>query len=141
MLKIDNNLLVELGLGDLPELERKRLLGHIYETLELRVGTRLSEKMSSQQMEEFESFIDGDDVVAETYLARARANYKETEDFAKHQKSGGRLTEFAALVWLETNFPNYKDIVAEELDKLKLEIKQDAERIKEATTPSDQATV
>lgn len=31
--------------------------------------------------------------------------------------------EAGALRWLETNFPNYKQVVAEELDKLKQEIK------------------
>jgi Protein of unknown function (DUF5663) len=34
-----------------------------------------------------------------------------------------------ALKWLETNFPDYKKVVAEELDKLKEEIKQAAPQI------------
>lgn len=34
-----------------------------------------------------------------------------------------------ALKWLETNFPNYKQVVVEELDKLKEEIKQAAPHI------------
>ena len=50
-----------------------------------------------------------------------------------------QLTEFetlmnnqddsGALKWLETNFPNYKQVVTEELDKLKEEIKQLAPEI------------
>src|SRR5688500_3194601 len=37
--------------------------------------------------------------------------------------------EEGALRWLETNFPNYRDVVASELDKLKQEIKAAAPQI------------
>ncbi len=40
-----------------------------------------------------------------------------------------RNDEAGALKWLETNFPNYKQVVAEELDKLKVEIKTAAPQI------------
>ena len=40
-----------------------------------------------------------------------------------------RNDEAGALRWLETNFPNYKQVVAEELDKLKVEVTQAAPQI------------
>lgn len=40
-----------------------------------------------------------------------------------------RNDEAGALKWLETNFPNYKDVVAQELEKLKDEVKQAAPQI------------
>lgn len=40
-----------------------------------------------------------------------------------------RNDEAGALRWLETNFPNYKDVVAEELEKLKREVGQAAPQI------------
>lgn len=102
MFKLDDNLLKELGLGDLPPAEKNKMLAHIYETLELRVGMKLAEQMSDAQLDEFEGFIDRND-------------------------------EAGALKWLETNFPNYKDVVADELEKLKGEIKEQAPQIVEAT--------
>jgi succinate dehydrogenase flavin-adding protein (antitoxin of CptAB toxin-antitoxin module) len=102
MFQLDDNLLRELGLGDLPAEEKNKMLAHIYETLELRVGMKLAEKMTDAQLDEFESFIDKND-------------------------------EEGALKWLETNFPNYKDTVAEELNKLKDEIKAQAPQIMQAT--------
>ena len=102
MFQLDDNLLQQLGLGDLPAAEKNKMLGHIYETLELRVGMKLAEQMSDQQLDEFEAFIDKND-------------------------------EAGALKWLETNFPHYKDVVAEELEKLKSEIKAQAPAIMEAT--------
>ncbi|MGH7156861.1 MAG: DUF5663 domain-containing protein [Candidatus Saccharimonadales bacterium] len=102
MFQLDDNLLRELGLGDLPAAEKNKMLAHIYETLELRVGMKLAEQMSDAQLDEFEGFIDRND-------------------------------EPGALKWLETNFPDYKQVVADELEKLKTEIKQQAPAIMQAT--------
>jgi predicted RNA-binding Zn ribbon-like protein len=116
MFQLDDNLLKELGLGELPAAEKNKMLAHIYETLELRVGMKLAEQMSDAQLDEFEGFIDRND-------------------------------EAGALRWLETNFPDYKHVVADELEKLKSEIKQQASQIMQATMsdlgqgapPADQA--
>ncbi len=107
MFKLDDNLLQELGLGALPPQEKNRMLAHIYETLEMRVGMRLAEGMSDQQLDEFEQLMP-----LETDTPEARQQ-KEKD----------------ALVWLETNFPNYKQVVADELEKLKNEIKASAAQI------------
>jgi hypothetical protein len=98
MFKLDDNFLQELGLGSLPPAEKNKMLGHIYETLEMRVGMKLAEQMSNEQLDEFESFIDKND-------------------------------EAGALKWLEANFPDYKQVVADELEKLKAEIKTAAPQI------------
>lgn len=60
-IQIDNALLDELGLASLPEAEKSKLRAHIYQTLELRVGTVLADQMSEAQLDEFEKFIDLDD--------------------------------------------------------------------------------
>lgn len=98
MFKLDNQLLIDLGLGALPPDEKNKMLAHIYETLEMRVGMKLAEQMTDAQLDEFEGFIDRND-------------------------------EAGALKWLETNFPNYKQVVADELEKLKGEIKATAPQI------------
>lgn len=98
MIKIDNQLLEELGLGSLPDDEKKALLSHLYEQLEINVGKVLASKMSDEQLNEFEAFVDSND-------------------------------EEGALKWLESNFPNYKDVVAQELEKLKEELKNNKETI------------
>ena len=102
MFQLNDDLLKELGLGELPAVEKNKMLNHIYETLELRVGMKLAEQMSDAQLDEFEAFIDRGD-------------------------------EPGALKWLETNFPNYKQVVADELEKLKTEVRQQAPAIMEQT--------
>src|SRR5688572_1321305 len=98
MIKLDDDLLQELGLAGLPAEEKKKLLAHIYETLEMRVGMKLAAQMSDAQLTEFEQFLDRND-------------------------------EGGAFKWLETNCPNYKDVVAAEFERLKAEIGQVAPQI------------
>ncbi|MDB5175362.1 MAG: hypothetical protein JWM81_220 [Candidatus Saccharibacteria bacterium] len=107
MLKIDDNLLQEIGLAGLPDGEKNSLLKHIYETLEMRVGMRLADQMTNEQLDEFE-------------------RYFEAKDDA------------GAFKWLETNFPNYKDIVQEEFDKLKSEVATAAPQILSASQQQGQ---
>lgn len=102
MIKLDDDLLNEIGLSALPAEEKKKFLAHIYETLEMRVGMKLAEQMSDAQLREFEQFIDTNN-------------------------------EAGALKWLETNFPNYKDVVASEFGNLKNEIRQLAPQILSAS--------
>lgn len=106
MLKLDNNLLEELGLGGLPDDQKKGMLQHIYETLELRVGTQLANQMTDKQLQEFEQFID----------------------------AGGEDNQTQALQWLETNLPDYKQVVNDVFEALKVEIKQMAPQIMAASS-------
>ncbi len=110
MIKIDNSLLAEIGLGGLPDAEKNSFLKHVYETLEMRVGIRLADQMSNEQLDEFE-------------------HYFEAKDDA------------GAFKWLETNFPNYKDIVQQEFDKLKAEVAQTAPQILATSQAQAQPTV
>lgn len=105
MIKLDENFLKELGLDGLPQEERRSMLNHIYETLEMRVGVKLASGMSDDQLNEFEAYVNNKD-------------------------------ESGALKWLESNFPDYKKVVEQELEKLKSEIKEAAPKIIEETKGS-----
>lgn len=98
MFYLDDNFLQSVGLANMPEDQKAAFLDYLYDELELRVGTRLSEGMSDDQLAEFEKLLEGDD-------------------------------EEGALTWLETNRPNYKDVVAEELEKLRKEVSANKEKI------------
>lgn len=106
-IKIDNDLLMQLGLAQLPDAEKNSLLRHIYETLEMRVGMRLADQMTNEQLDEFEKYFDAKD-------------------------------DAGAFKWLESNFPNYKEIVQQEFDKLKVEIQQSAGQIVAASQQAAQ---
>jgi len=76
-LKLDNDLIKELGLDALPEQEKQLLLRQIYEKLEMNVGVRLADQMSNEQLDEFEKFVDAnDDKGAFSWLESNFPNYK-----------------------------------------------------------------
>ncbi len=102
MIQINDALLNEIGLANLPQEEKRSLLSHIYETLELRVGMKLADQMTNEQLDEFERYFEARD-------------------------------DKGAFNWLETNFPNYKEIVQEEFDKLKAEVAQSVPQILSAS--------
>lgn len=129
MFQLDDKFLQDIGLGDLPEDQRKAFLQHIYDELELRVGTKLSEGMSEQQMSEFESFVDRDEEKVRGWFAANMADYATRPDYQQFASSAPESTpeveimsEFASLKWLEMNRPDYRQIVAQELEALKGEI-------------------
>jgi hypothetical protein len=104
---LDDTTLDELGLGSLPPEEKSKMRAHILETLEMRVGTVLASRMTDNQLDEFE---------------RLMPLESDSPEMVKQK-------EQSALGWLEANFPNYKQVVADELEKLKNEIKQVAPQI------------
>lgn len=129
MFRLDDQFLQDIGLGDLPDEQKKPFLQHIYSELELRVGTRLSDGLSDAQLEEFEQIIDRKEEKITEWLAEHAPQYREEETFkrlaeaTKLEPSDPRLVaEFTATKWLEVNRPDYRQVVAEVLEQLKKEI-------------------
>lgn len=136
MFQLDDKFLQDVGLGDLPEDQKQAFLQHIYGELELRVGTKLSEGLSNSQMAEFEAFIDRDTEAVERWFATHMPNYNEQQDYQQLKSSAPEsagaldvLCEYGSLKWLEINRPDYRQVVASELDKLKQEIMQNKDAI------------
>lgn len=129
MFQLDDKFLQDVGLGDLPEDQKKLFLDHFREQLELRVGTRLSEGLSDAQLEEFESFIDRKDDRVNAWLTANVPNYEE-DTIYQQLKAGAPeqipqnvvLAEYASLKWLGLNRPDYKDVVTATMNELKSEI-------------------
>lgn len=135
MFQLDEQFLKDVGLDEMPDEQKKPFLQHIYEELELRVGTHLSEGLSNDQLDEFESFVEGDADKVQAWLTRYEPNYLEQPAYiGLQQKAVGadstRLaSEYASLRWLEINRPNYRDVVAEVLAELKTELSTNREQL------------
>lgn len=129
MFQLDDKFLQDLGLDQLPEEQKQAFLQHIYEELELRVGTKLSDGLGDDQLDEFEGIIDRKEDAVDAWLTQHVPQYQSDEVFTRLQQSTGlgaddaRLkAEFAATKWLEVNRPDYRNVVAEVLEELKREI-------------------
>lgn len=129
MFQLDDQFLADVGLSNLPEDQKQAFLQHIYEELELRVGTKLSDGLSDQQLEEFEKIIDRDHAVIDSWLAAHVQDYTNDQVFQRMQQAlkmdpsdPNLKAEYVATKWLEVNRPDYRDVVKQVLDELKAEI-------------------
>lgn len=57
-IKLNADLLVDLGYRTLTASQANQLLRELYEALEFMVGLRLAEDMTDRQLDQFETFID-----------------------------------------------------------------------------------
>lgn len=129
MFQLDDQFLADIGLDGLPEDQKQAFLQHIYEELELRVGTRLSDGLNDAQLEEFEKIIDRDQGTIDAWLSHYAPNYQDDEIFKRMQQATqldpadpNLRMEYVATKWLEVNRPDYRQVVAQVLDELKKEI-------------------
>ena len=136
MFQLDDKFLNDVGLGDMPPEQKQAFLQHIYGELELRVGTKLSEGMNDDQLAQFEAFVDQDEQKVIAWFERYLPNYAEAADFQSLKATAPPtvshvelLSEYGSLKWLEMNRPDYKQVVAQELDALKAEISQNRDSI------------
>lgn len=90
----------DLGLANASDDQKQALMTQILQTLEMRVGTRLAEELSDEQIDEFERLAPAEDDAPEV------VEQKQTQ-----------MTE-----WLKANHPNHEAVIAEELDTLKGEL-------------------
>jgi len=136
MFQLDDKFLADLGLEQLPEAERQAFLAHIYSELELRVGVKLSEGLTDEQLGEFESFVDRQDDKVRAWVSAHAPDYANDQPYQQLKAGapqgtdeGTILAEYASLKWLSMNRPNYRDVVAQVLTELKSEIMNNRDTI------------
>jgi len=146
MFQLDDQFLNDVGLGALPEEQKKPFLQHTYVQLETKVGVRLSEGMTDAQLEEFEAIIDRKEDVITTWLSTHAPNYQTEEIFTRLMQASNLpatdptlRAEYAATKWLEVNRPDYRDVVAKTLEEIKQEILQNRDAILGLSAPSQAA--
>jgi hypothetical protein len=136
MFQLDEKFLEEVGLGEMYDEQKKAFLQHLYDELELRVGTKLSEGMSEQQLKDFESIIDRKEDFVVSWIESNAPDFSQDELFAKLKQASGLeagdinlRAEYAATKWLEINRPDYRDVVASVMEQLKQEVSQSKDKI------------
>lgn len=72
----DKKLAAEFGIDGFEEALQQDLLAQYYETLDLRLAMALEDRLSDEQLDEFEKLHDaGDDIVTENWLKAAIGDY------------------------------------------------------------------
>lgn len=141
MLALDDAFLDDVGLADMPPEQRQSFLAEIYDELQLRVGTSLSDGMSDAQLGEFESLIDRDISAVTAWLDSVVPEFLSDPLYASMAEKLAPaapevvVCEYAATKWLQVNRPDYRKLVAAEFEQVKCEIKGRAMELRASFEP------
>ena len=134
MIKVDEDFLKEMGLSEMPAQYKTAFLEHTQRELEMRIGRRMSEGMSLEQLREFEGIMQKDEEIMEKFL-ETLGDFQADEVYNKllAQKNGVAnadfMSEYLSIKWIQQNRPDYREVTNEEWEGLKREIAMNRERI------------
>lgn len=74
-MRIDDEFLRAVGLGDMPEQEKQAFLKHATEELEARVGREIGKNLTDEQLSEFDAIENDDEAM--NWLAMQVPEYKQ----------------------------------------------------------------
>jgi hypothetical protein len=150
--QLNDELLIELGFGSMDNASRDALLQQMKQTLEMRVGMEIYKHMRDDQLREFEGLMPANDENGNVLLSPQQAEqnsvnwlnlnipgWQNSPQFGPYANQPGAVLNFAALNWLQRNFPSYKDVVAKELNGLLEEVKRDKDAIIGTIAPQSPA--
>ena len=140
MIRVDENFLRETGLGDLDEMQRTAFIEEAQRLLENRIGEKLSEGLSLEQLEEFDGIMKKDKNVMIKALAKL-GDYRIDEVYQNLLKRYGVtegtvdiLSEYLSVKWIQTNRPNYAEVSRQVFEELKQEVRALSEEIRKSMT-------
>ena len=120
----------------MPQDQKLPFLKHIYSELETRVGDEIARTMTNEQMLEFKKIINNDTRFAANWLSENEPTYRNDDLFINMIESTGYdehdprlLIEYVSAKWLQNNRPDYAQVVATEISKIKSEIKENRDKI------------
>lgn len=128
MIKVDERFLAEVGLQNLPELQKEALVAEIQVELENRVGEKMSEGMTPEQLEEFDGIMRKDRNVMIRFLSKL-GDYRQDEIYQKllqkYNVTEGTLEilgEYLSVKWIQLNRPDYAKVAQDIESEFKQEI-------------------
>ena len=140
MIRVDENFLRETGLGDLDEMQRTAFIEEAQRLLENRIGEKLSEGLSLEQLEEFDGIMKKDKNVMIKALAKL-GDYRIDEVYQnllkRYSVTEGTvdiLSEYLSVKWIQTNRPNYAEVSRQVFEELKQEVRASSAEIRSSMT-------
>lgn len=137
MFQFDESFLESVGLSNMPEEEKDNFLQYAQDQLEVRIGEKMSEGLTEEQLDEFEKIIDNDQETVQKWLDQL-GDYKNDDTYKKllegaedEEDSSQFLNDFVMAKWLDKNCPQYQDIIKDAMKGLQDEIASQKDAILE----------
>lgn len=128
MVKIDETFLKSVGLDGLPESRKQDFMLRAQEELETRVGERMSQGLTIDQLKEFEGIMKNDRETLVRMLAKV-GDYRQDKIYQKLLERHGVvegtleiLGEYLSVKWIQINRPDYAAITESVAEEIRNEI-------------------
>lgn len=136
MFEIDDNFFIEAGISNLPPAEMQAFKAHVQEEIEIRVGERISDGITTEKMQEFEHIIDDIPGYIESWVTKYAPSFREDALYQTlmNEKDdelteADLLSEYASMKWLQINRPDFTQIIAEVMNEMKHELRDNSGKI------------
>ena len=135
MFKFDNRFLDSVGLADLPDAQKEAFLQYAQDQLEIRIGEKMSESLSDEQLDEFERIIDNEPGTIQILL-KSYGDYQNDEVYQTLKRNTGAqdgdtglISDYVTAKWLNQNCPQYQQLIKDSLVELQDEIRDQKDGI------------
>ncbi len=140
-MNFDDNFLEKVGLSQLPDDKKADFLAQTKTELELRVGTKMGEGLSDEQITEFEGIMHNDQQVIRKVVSELSIDFRTDTIYRKLLNHYGVtegtweiIGEYLSIKWIQKNRPDYRSIVEQVANDLVSEIRKNAPAILKAQT-------
>jgi hypothetical protein len=120
----DEQIITQLGIADLPDQEQEAIINEA----ELRIGEKVSEQLNNEQLSEYDSIINNDEHVIDSWLDQNVPFYEQEpayqaflEGVDDDPEKNNPKKLFATVAWVQLTVPNFQEVVTEVLETYKLE--------------------
>jgi hypothetical protein len=120
----DDQIIEQLGIQDVPEDEQTEIINEA----QVRIGEAISEKLTDDQLNEYQAIIDGNEAVISAWLEKNIPEYKDepvyksfVEGLETDSEKNSPEKLFTNLAWIQLTVPDIQMVVAEAIEAFKQE--------------------
>ncbi len=135
MQKIDESFLESIGITGISDTQKEAFLQYAQDQLEIRIGEKMSESLSDEQLDEFERVIDNEPHMIRSLL-QSLGDYRSDEVYQTLKRNTGAqdddmglISDYVTAKWLNQNCPQYQQIIKDSLVELQNEIREQKDGI------------
>jgi hypothetical protein len=120
----DDQIIEQLGIQDVAEDEQTEIINEA----QVRIGEAISEKLTDDQLNEYQAIIDGNEAVISAWLEKNIPEYKDepvyrsfVEGLETDPEKNSPEKLFTNLAWIQLTVPDIQMVVAEAIEAFKQE--------------------
>lgn len=126
MFQLDDDFQKEIGIFDMPNDAKEKMIANITKIINDRVLIKMSDQITDEKTNELENITENPDE-AKRWLLENAPNYTTSQEFVEFKKQMDPEVNmdamFAINKWFATNLPTYPQVLQATIEEVKNELK------------------